>query len=302
MQYVKAHTVHVDSDKATATRDRDGIRFIQYRLERSLDDIVAIELIGANIPNSMFPTFSPATSLGDGNNILEFSLFTGVTTTLFSVTLPTRQYVYADTTDPTYSYTTALASLMNNAIALDATFGNGKAVIAAVTDPEQKTRITVTGSGGGGPAVDAVTLTLLFTGKRNSPYTAMGFAQPQLNVVSVVNTGVNQYIISPLPTALSPNRYIDVSISQISEHRPLSRIYSNLDNGKTSIEVMPNGRNVRFLATPIPKIHQVEIELTGPTGNSSALGAPHDLVFNFYSLIPANIAPVWAGSPNVIHV
>jgi hypothetical protein len=290
--YVKINTIYVNSED----RETGSVGPYDYviRLTNEIQYVIGMELTSYNLPSSLAPTFVAAGSGFDGTNKLDFALSNGVITTVFSTEWPEKNYTYQNLNAPYLSYLDTLASLLDKAIDSDPDFGNGGAnetFFDVDPDPEERTVVVARGTGVTG-------LQFLFgTGPnaKDSAQLAMGFAN--------ADTPIALTTTSPSPTNLNPFSFVDVSIVQIPEYTPLSRVYmtNNLAFGTTRNEQRVT-RSRLLSSQPIHRLKEIRIKLTLANGvvPPSTTGLAHDLVFTVFSLANEDSVPSWVNQTFVI--
>jgi len=291
-KYVKVNKIFVNSeDRETGSA---GPYDYVIKLKDDIQYVVGLELTAYNFPNEIAPTFVAAGTGFDGTNKLDFNLTNGITTTEFTVTWPEKSYTYQNVTVPYLSYVRTLQQLLNEVIFSDATFGNGgpnEATFLVDVDPEERTVVTVSGTGVTG-------FQFLFASganKDDSAHTAMGFTN--------ADTASALTVTSPNPTNLSPFRFVDVNVEQAREYTPLARIYmtSNIYYGTTRNE--PNVTRTRLLSSePIHRLRHLHIRLTleGGVVPPVTSGLAHDLIFTVFSVANEETVPDWVDQTFVL--
>jgi hypothetical protein len=282
--YVKVTKVFVNSD------DRDtgspGPYDYVITLPKEIQYVVGIELTSYNFPSEIAPTFVAAGTGFDGTNKLDFALSNG-TATNFTMTWPEKSYSYQNVTVPYLSYVRMLQQLLNETIFSDATFGNGgpnEATFSVTVDPEERTVVTVSGTGVTG-------FQFLFatgTNEKDSAHTAMGYTKAD-TALALTNT-------SPNPTNLSPFRFIDVNVEEAAEYQPLSRVYMTDNVYYGTVRNEPNVTRTRLLSSqPIHRLKRLRIKLTleGGVVPPVTSGLSHDLGFTVFNLANEDVVPAW---------
>lgn len=296
--YIKPVKVHVDSGTAIASTSAPANGAFDYEviLDSIYDKIVAVRLVGWNLPNNLAPSFiAPVGLTQAGNNKVDFSLqdlALVIPAAVFSFDWPETSYTYSNIVNPSTSYIDALAQLMNDAVASDPNWGGGVVVFSSVSDTLERTRLQITGTNGTNTQLNL----LWFSGAnaKNSAYDQMGFLNTS-NVSSAVVAGV-QEITSPLPTELNPFRYVDIFVRQFPELKPVERIFfTNLLYGGTTRNNFSSA--VPFLVSDRPReVGRLTISLRLKNGIVPlALNRDHDLTFLLYVLSPeVQKIPDWA--------
>lgn len=230
--YIRMRRIFTDS----LDRNRGTVSDYVINLKSHIQDVIGLELTGYVIPSSLTPTFRT-----DYNDKFQFELSTGGTTKTFTVTWPTNSYTYQNVSVPYVSYINTLEQLLQSAVLTDATFGTSgtnPAAFKVLADPEEKTVVTVSGTGitgfrflfGSGANADLLT------------YLVMGFAQGVDTTSSLTQTSPNRVILEPF-------RKLEIYIDEIPELNPFHVIYN--DNaayyGTVGNEV--NYTRTRFLSS-----------------------------------------------------
>lgn len=296
--YIKPVKVYVDSGNAIASTSAISNGAFDYEviLDSEYDKVVAVKLVGWNLPNNLAPSFiAPVGLTQAGNNKVDFSLediAAIIPTTVFSFDWPETSYTYSNIVNPSASYIDAIAQLLNDAISSDPDWGGGVAVFSSVSDTLERTRLQITGTNGTNTQLNLLWLT--GTNAKNSAYDQMGFLNTA-NVSSAIVSGV-QEITSPQPTDLNPFRYVDISVKQFPELRPMERVYfTNVLYGGTTRNNFSSA--VQFLTSDRPrKVNRLTVSLRLKNGVVPlALNRDHDLTFLLYVLSPEiGKIPDWA--------
>lgn len=282
--YIKLYRVEIDSvDRRENSR---GVYDYVIDLPNEIQYVTGVELTSYNIPRDTCPTFLPASSGVTGTNKLDFNLSTAGTTTGFTITLPSRKYAYKHVQVPSLSYVDRLQQMLNDAIANDPDFGTGQAneaTFVVSSTPDEKTSVTVSGTGLTG-------FQFLFSSGANSsssPHTEMGFTNA--DTASALST------VSPSAVQLEPFRYVDISLGEVEEVTPLSRVFVQ-DNLNTNVLANePNATRPRLITShPISKLNRLHVQLTLRGGLRPATGPEHNLVFTVFSVANEPTAiPKW---------
>jgi hypothetical protein len=280
--YVRVDKIFINSN------DRSSGTVTDYTidLKTQLQNVIAIEVTGYNLPLSMAPTFTSRTStVNPGNNKVDFCVTNGVITTNFVFTWPAKQYTYSNVTVPYLSYVDTLQQLLNIAVAADPVFGvsgANSAFFVVDIDPEERTVVRVFGSGVTGFGF------LFASGINNADaaYLPMGFVK--------LDTAVAPVITSSGFTQLKPYRFVDVNIDAAEEMKPLKRIYMTdlLTFGTTRNDA--DLTRTRLLDQPVRTMRRLKISLTLENNIKPVdLGLAHDLTLTVLSLNNEQTLPKW---------
>lgn len=288
--YIKTTKLFVNSGERTS----GSLYSYVYTLKQEIQNVVAIELTGYNIPSEVTPTFIASTTNFTGNNKINMKVTTtGEYSEHFVISWPEKKYTYENTLIPYLSYISILQQLLNDAVkdsAVLGTSGTKPVTFRVASDTDEKTVIYIIDGNG----TDILGVTLKFATGANaneSAYYEMGFTQADTSSTGSVGSLV---ITSPNPTNLSPYRFVDVSIDQ-SEFQPLQRVYlmDNTYYGTTRNEL--NVSRTRLLRNnQLKKLNRLNITLRlknniVPPTNARA----HDLIFTVFSISPEQTLPKW---------
>lgn len=288
--YIKTTKLFVNSSERTS----GSLYNYVYTLAEEIQNVVAIELTGYNIPSEVTPTFIASGTNFVGNNKFNFYLENdaGASQT-FTVTWPEKKYTYENTVVPYLSYISILEQLLNDAVKDDATFGTSgttPVTFRVASDTDEKTVIYVVDSGA---HIDIFTL-LFSTGANasESSYYEMGFAAS--TNISATGAAGSKVLTSPNATQLSPYRFVDITIDQ-SEFQPLQRVYlmDNTYYGTTRNEL--NVSRTRLIRNnQIRKLNRLNIEMRLKNNIVPPTSArAHDLIFTVFSISPEQTLPKW---------
>lgn len=280
--YVRVDKIFINSNDRTSGTVTD----YTIDLKTQLQNVIAIEVTGYNMPLSMAPTFTGRTSaVNPGNNKVDFCVSNGVIVTNFSFTWPAKQYTYFNVTVPYLSYVDTLQQLMNIAVASDPVFGvsgPNSATFIVYIDPEERTIVKVYGTG-------VVGFGFLFASGINnadSAYLPMGFVKLDTLILPVVtSSGFTQ---------LRPYRFVDVNVDAAAEFKPLKRIYMTdlLTFGTTRNDA--DLTRTRLLDQPVRTLQRLKISLSLENNIKPVdLGLAHDLTLTVFSLNNEQTLPKW---------
>lgn len=280
--YVRTDKLFINSN------DRSSGTVTDYTidLKTQLQNVIAIEITGYNLPLALAPTFTSRTSLiNPGNDKVDFCISNGVITSNFTFTWPSKQYTYSNVTVPYLSYVDTLQQLLNLSIASDPTFGalgpNSATFVAAI-DPDERTVVTVYGTGVTG-------FGFRFASGPNaadSAYNSMGFTK--------VDTLVARTVTSSGFTRLRPFRFVDINIDAAKEFKPLKRIYMTdlLTFGTTRNDA--DLTRTRLLNQPVRSLQRLQISLSLENNIKPVdQGLAHDLTLTIFSLNNEQVLPKW---------
>ncbi len=285
--YVSAKKVYIDST------DTEALALGKYRaqLREIHDNIIGVSLVGYNLPAA--PSFVPDTGNVTGNDTVDFELWAGLNPAVpFTAYFPARGLQYSSATDSD-SYIFVLATILNEAIAADTDFGDGKVVFEVVENSvDMLTRIELT-TVHAGLLATPVNFALLFSdgaNSRSSAYEQMGFAQSTYTSAATDVVTVH-FVESPVAANLALFRYVDVEISQFSELAPLARVF--LDQVDRTVENAAETHGVRFLENGPKRLAFVDVTLT-VSGNRRVDLAAHDLALVLYCQSASHEMPKYA--------
>lgn len=122
----------------------------------------------------------------------------------------------------------------------------------------------------------------------DSIHRVLGFDKADTTPDPVYNGVVSPYRMNP-----KPFRYVDVSIDEVPEFSPHSRVY--LTNNKYSIAANPAGGNVRFLKKPLQRLDRMTLSVNLEGGRTLSWRGEqsHELEFEVLSLEPTTGHPEW---------
>lgn len=280
--YVRIDKLFINSN------DRSSGTVTDYTidLKTQLQNVIAIEVTGYNMPLAIAPTFTSRTSpVNPGNDKVDFCISNGIITTDFTFTWPSKQYTYSNVTVPYLSYVDTLQQLLNITIASDPTFGilgPNSATFATTIDPEERTVVTVYGAGVTG-------FCFRFASGINtadSAYLPMGFTK--------VDTLIAKTVTSSGFTQLKPYRFVDINIDAAEEFKPLKRIYMTdlLTFGTTRNDA--DLTRTRLLNQPVRSLQRLKISLSLENNIKPVdQGLAHDLTLTVFSLNNEQVLPKW---------
>lgn len=250
--YLKVSKLFIDS----ADKEPGSLSEYDYviNLADEIQYVVAMEVTGYNFPSEIAPTFVNASDRSPGNNAIDFTLTNGIITTTFTTVFPQKSYTYENVSVPYLSYIRTLQQLLNETIYTDPDFGNGganQATFTVTSDPFEKTKLSVSGTGVTG-------FSFLFgTGANatNSAAEPMGFTPG-------VDTGPALSLVSPGVTVLNPFPFIDINIEGL-EFKPLKRIYMADSSFYGTAFNDPNITRTRLMSSnPIHRLKRLRIKIT----------------------------------------
>ena len=283
--YIRVSKIFVSS--SDRNENSEGPYRYQVDLKEELQNVVAIEITGYSFPSEIAPTFVAPGPGFRGTNALDFVITTGVITTLFTAYWPERQFSYENVTVPYLSYIQTLQQIMNLAIINDPDFGTGAAhesFFAAVADPQERTRILVSGPG-------VIGFQFLFASgpnKDDSSFNAMGYNK--------VDTALAVEQLSPTRTKLKPFRHIDVNLAEVPELIPLKRVYTTDNVYYGTVRNDPSITRTRLLSShPIRKLNKMNVTITLEGGVVPPVfqGLDHELTFTVFQLSNEETVPEW---------
>lgn len=277
--YIRMRRIFTDSTEA----ERGTISDYRIKLKRQFQDVVALELTGYVIPSSMTPSFKP-----EYNDKFEFELTAGATTKSFTVTWPSFSYTYQNVSVPYVSYINTLEQLLANAVLTDATFGTSgtnPATFQVLADPEERTLVTVSGTGITG-------FRFLFGSGANADletYLAMGFAQGVDTTSSLTQTSPNRVILDPF-------RRLEIYIDEFPELQPFHVIYNDNAAYYGTVNNDVNYTRVRFLSSkPIQRLTHltIRLRLNGDFLVEDSFKNHHTFSFTVFHLAYEDKLPKW---------
>lgn len=289
--YVKVTRLYVSSaDRIATSASRYDYHVV---LPEQLQYVVGFEVTGYSFPTSIAPTFVPRSGASPGTDRLDFSLTAGATTTVFSAAWPHNQYTYQNNAVPYLSYVDVLQQLLNDAIKGDATFGVGApnaAQFASSPDASLHTNLSVSGAGVTG-------FRLLFASGPNaadSAYLPMGFNK--------ADTALALSVQSPGLTQLQPFRFIDISLEEAAEFRPLKRIYITDQQSYGSVRNDLDITRTRLLSSrPIRTLQRLHVYITLENGAVPPdTGVDHDFTLTTFSVSNEISLPKWLNQTFVL--
>ena len=283
--YVKVTKIQIDSRDRTT--DSNGATDYVIDINKEIQYVVGMEMTGFDFPDTLIPSFTSAQNNTAGTNIVDFELFANgtVVSNTFSIALPGRHFEYQNLYVPYSGYTTTLESLLNDAIANDSDFGDGQTYEArfVVTPmPDLTTRVSVSGSN-----VDGFRF-LFLTGSNsaNSAYEQMGFTK--------ADTAMDLEHTSPSATDLDKYRYVDISIEEVPELKPVQRLYL-VGNSNDTVSNNPNYSRTRLLTDPVHRLRVMRFKLTlaGGIPIPASSGQEHAFTLTILSLSNETSIPKW---------
>jgi hypothetical protein len=280
--YVRVDKIFINSN------DRSSGTVTDYTidLKTQLQNVIAMEITGYNLPLSMAPTFTNRTSaVNPGNNKVDFCVSNGTIVSNFVFTWPNKQYTYSNVTVPYLSYVDTLQQLLNISVASDPVFGvsgANSATFVVDIDPEERTMVRVFGPGVTGFGF------LFASGINNadSAYLPMGFVK--------LDTPIARSITSSGFTQLKPYRFVDVNIDAAAEMKPLKRIYLTdlLTFGTTRNDA--DLTRTRLLDQPVRTMRRLKVSLSLENNIKPVdLGLAHDFTLTVLSLNNEQTLPSW---------
>lgn len=229
--YIKVYKTSVGTPLNKTQQGASDFTY-EAQLPEVIDDVIAIELVEWSLPSDIIPTFYPTTTQVAGNNKLDFTLTnTDISGTAgsFTVTFPTKYYMYENYNDPNRDYNVIVAKLMNEAIDANPTWA-GKVRITLVPQAFYNTLFIVSTVGSGLPTSSTTTLRLLFATGANSAtssYKVMGWTSKVdvTSSASLLSLPVgSQAISSPSIVQLRVALFLDVYVLE-SPQKPMARIF-----------------------------------------------------------------------------
>jgi hypothetical protein len=255
-----------------------GSYFYSVQLPQAIQNVVGVELSEWTLPQALAPPFLYSNTF---QIILHGPSLADET---FTVQLGANYFVYNYPTAPANSYVDMVAQVLNDAVQSSAVYGPKVSFSVAVMANEftSISLETIPYLGWSGPG--SITFDLIFTTIPESPAKFMGFevldylSNSQLNGSSVLV----QNITSNSPVDLSPFRYVNVTLGEVPEARPLAQIY--LKNERFSTVRNVGYTPVRFLTNPIKTLSTLTVDVRLENGNRPTSFAEHDFTFIVYSL------------------
>ena len=294
--YTKISRVYTNSSER-----EEGGNLYSYRIKlaNEVQFVTGIELTSYNLPNEISPSFVAENGSFTGANMVDFYLWDDSSdySEQFTVEFPEKKYVYSNSLDESNSYIDVLADLMGDAISTSPVFGDAGPFNLTWNPYLDAANRTVLGLNTTG----SVRWGFTFASGPNSSNTAayvMGFELADYDSdYNDPDTVIYNSITSPNATNLTPYRYVDISLEEARELRPLSRIYVTSDPfyGITRNEI--NVTRTRLLSSePVRILRHLTITITleggrPPPANSGSL--PHDLGFTIFSLANEETVPDW---------
>ena len=281
--YVKVTKIQIDSRDRTT--DSNGATDYVIDINKEIQYVVGVEMTGFNFPDTLIPSFTSAHNNTAGTNIVDFELFANGSTVsnTFSVAIPERHFTYQNLQVPYSGYTTTLESLLNDAIVNDSDFGDGQtyeARFVVTPTPDLTTRVSVSG-------IDGFRF-LFLTGSNsaNSAYEQMGFTQ--------ADTAMELEHTSPSPVDLDKYRYVDISIEEVPELKPVHRLYL-VSNANDTVSNNPNYSRTRLLTDPVHRLRVMRFKLTlaGGIPVPVSSGQEHAFTLTILSLSNETTIPKW---------
>lgn len=289
--YIRVSKIFVSS--ADRNENSEGPYRYQVDLKDELQNVVAIEITGYSFPSEIAPTFVAPGPGFTGTYALDFEITTGALTKQFTAFWPERQFSYENVTVPYLSYIQTLQQILNLAILNDADFGTGgahEAFFASVADPQELSRVLISGPGVTGFRY------IFATGpnRDDAAFNAMGFNR--------VDTAFALEVVSPTRTNLKPFRHIDINLSEVPELIPLRRVYTTDNIYYGTVRNDPGVTRTRLLSShPIRKLNRMNITITLEGGVVPPVfqGLDHELTFTVFQLSNEETVPDWVQGKQV---
>lgn len=307
--YLRRYSVFVDS----ADHGGRGQWDIDMSLDEAIQNVVAIELVGWNIPKLLCPTFigryiksevpfaSTLNPRGSqpGNCVfdLEVTDVSGVNTITVPVDLEIVQVgsgVAVSAAGRLFTSSSQVVAIIAAAIP-DAVDAAGDAVINSTTyefhvGVDSQDRFYCYAHVTGDSSQKATVRFLFATGVNASDSPHRVLAMPAEDTEpSLVHQGVQaRYAID-----LRPFRYIDVVVDQFPELQPLGRIF--VSEGLDFVKPLDPPDRIRLLTRPLRRLESMRVRLVMPDGktmNPEVLGS-FDLEFEVICLQQEQSIPNW---------
>lgn len=279
----------MDPDERDMSRSESQFSFL-YPLKDEYEKVVACELVDYSVRKRLQRTFVEATDGKTGNNLVDIHMedvATGLQVLDFTLVIPPETF-----TSPIDILTSYLNTQMDAQAHPYHNTGNG--VVWSVTT------LATTNANGIDGALNfnvelastpgTIAVSFLFgsgANAANSAAVVLGF-EPGVDTPLTTDGPVPSYVTTP-----TPFRYLNVTIREFDEHKPLATIFlTDTEDYSLTREGM---HRPRLLTAPTRDLYELRVDLTLPDGRyptPEQCGAV-DLVFDLLLLAPESSVPAW---------
>lgn len=277
--YIKVDRLFYDSSE----RSEGTVSDYKIYLRKQISNVIACELTGYFLPNSITPTF-----LSGLNDKVDFLLRRNdLYTETFSFTFPSRSFTYQNVDHPEVDYCTTLEQLMRRAALQSPVFGlNGTDEVNfnVAASPDQHTVIQIAGP----TLLNFELLFLTGANEKSSANTEMGFDKQDY-------LSTNLTITSPRETKLDALQRVDIFIDEFPELQPFEVVYNSNASYYGTVRNERNLTRTRiFHDNPKRSLRTLNIHLRiqgKPIVNDPE--NEHSFSFTVYSLSDEITMPKW---------